>query len=898
MLIVLLFHPQESKSQYVTIPDPEFVAFLQNDFPQCMNGNQMDTTCSAIINLSDLNVSNTNIISLEGVQYFKSLYHLQYSYGMLETLGSALPPNLNGLSIEVTQITTLPQLPASLKHMYVAYNQLTTLPVLPDSLQFLNCDNNYLSYLLPLPSQLMELKCSYNQLLELPELPDGLITLIANNNFSLTCSPKLNKELFEVDFRFTGIECLPNIPHSLAIVNDIPNVSSVPICPPGNPCHINAPISGFAKIDANNNCIADSDDPPMQSIEVGLMANNGLFISNYHIADNGYFNFFPEDTGLYKVIFHNDINGFYYNCPGDSFLVFSVADLNANYSEEIVFNCLNNSDHNLAMNYMHMDSGMTFPGQKALIRIGAGNSMYSNVISCTNTVNSGTLTITINGPAQFDGVAAGSLYPDVVNGNVLTWNIPDWSLMNNWQSFRIRLLTNTNAQSGNIIELVAEINGSFVDLYPNDNMMTIPLMVLNSYDPNEKTVYPIGDLLYPYTDYLSYTIHFQNTGNAPAFNILIADTLEENLDTSTFLLVANSHPVSISQNGNILHFEFNNILLPDSASNEPNSHGFVQFKIKPISNLITNTNIHNRAAIYFDFNDPIITNQTSTYIYTPNTTPAFEFAPIGATWYYDQVCFGSCLFYYKFTSVDTATIGGLLFKKLEVYSLDFLLNDFPYNYIYVYADSSKMYYALSPTDEIKLLVDYDLNVGDTLISNALPGYPNSKSLVVGKSDTTINGFALKYLKLENTFDQGMVFYGKCLQYIGNESFMFPLAGFADPPVGGDLRCYFDSQVIEYRNPKYSNPFCDYYFIPSVESIEENNIQIYPNPAHDFIQINSGSPIQVVALIELTGRRIYELGNLYQTSLQIPATDLSDGLYLIQAIMSTGEIVHSRILIQH
>jgi hypothetical protein len=58
----------------------------------------------------------------------------------------------------------------------------------------------------------------------------------------------------------------------------------------------------------------------------------------------------------------------------------------------------------------------------------------------------------------------------------------------------------------------------------------------------------------------------------------------------------------------ILIFEFNNINLPDSASNPTGSQGFIKFKIAPNSNTPLGTVIENKAAIYFDFNEPIITN--------------------------------------------------------------------------------------------------------------------------------------------------------------------------------------------------------------------------------------------------------------------------------------------------
>jgi hypothetical protein len=61
---------------------------------------------------------------------------------------------------------------------------------------------------------------------------------------------------------------------------------------------------------------------------------------------------------------------------------------------------------------------------------------------------------------------------------------------------------------------------------------------------------------------------------------------------------------------NILEWTFNNILLPDSNVDEPGSHGFVKFMVSQKPGNPNGTVIHNSAGIYFDFNEPVITNQT------------------------------------------------------------------------------------------------------------------------------------------------------------------------------------------------------------------------------------------------------------------------------------------------
>ncbi len=62
-----------TKAQYVTIPDANFVTWLQTNVPSAMTGNQMDTTNSVVTSLDSVNVNNQNIADITGIQYFDSL---------------------------------------------------------------------------------------------------------------------------------------------------------------------------------------------------------------------------------------------------------------------------------------------------------------------------------------------------------------------------------------------------------------------------------------------------------------------------------------------------------------------------------------------------------------------------------------------------------------------------------------------------------------------------------------------------------------------------------------------------------------------------------------------------------------------------------------------------------
>ncbi len=137
---------------------------------------------------------------------------------------------------------------------------------------------------------------------------------------------------------------------------------------------------------------------------------------------------------------------------------------------------------------------------------------------------------------------------------------------------------------------------------------------VGSYDPNDKQGFPLGvgaDHMIPQEQEIEYLVRFQNTGTYAATNVIVLDTLDASLDVSTLRPGSSSHPYEMHVLGSgVLQFVFENIMLPDSNANEPGSHGFFQFAIQPKAGLQDGTVIKNEAAIYFDFNLPVITNQT------------------------------------------------------------------------------------------------------------------------------------------------------------------------------------------------------------------------------------------------------------------------------------------------
>lgn len=198
--------------------------------------------------------------------------------------------------------------------------------------------------------------------------------------------------------------------------------------------------------------------------------------------------------------------------------------------------------------------------------------------------------------------------PTSVTGNVITWT--DTTTLQQFEglSRNVTLYVPVGTPLGTQLVSSVVFDQADTEVTLANNTSTLQQTVVGSYDPNDKQVWP-RDLYHIENDsVLDYTIQFQNTGTDTAFNIVVIDTLPLDVDVTTIRFGAASHPYSYELSGNgILTFTFSHILLPDSNTNEPLSHGLVNFRIKPILPLTLGQTITNAADIYFDFNPPIRT---------------------------------------------------------------------------------------------------------------------------------------------------------------------------------------------------------------------------------------------------------------------------------------------------
>ena len=168
-----------------------------------------------------------------------------------------------------------------------------------------------------------------------------------------------------------------------------------------------------------------------------------------------------------------------------------------------------------------------------------------------------------------------------------------------------------------------QLSGGVEDYQTNNNFAEAFRVIQGSYDPNfvEINNVPNQTEIYLEDSTLTYTIHFQNTGTDTAFNVVVVDTIPEELNLLTFVAGASSHPYIYEiENGRKLKFTFSDILLPDSNVNEAMSHAFVSFSIRQNENNQIGDFITSKADIYFDFNEAVSTELLETEIVDNNVS--------------------------------------------------------------------------------------------------------------------------------------------------------------------------------------------------------------------------------------------------------------------------------------
>jgi uncharacterized repeat protein (TIGR01451 family) len=579
------------------------------------------------------NITN-NIANLTGIEAFLNVKKLDVSDNLLTALDVSMLTQLNILrcgsnDLNTLQIGSLP----SLEYLYCENNHLTSISLsgVPN-LKLLACNINNLTELdVNGLNALSFLSCYNNQITQLTfGNSHALRNLYCGNNF------------FEMlDLNDTAV--------SLLYCNDNPNLSQIflkngvnsPFETPQFPFPIptfsfsNTPMLQFICVDDDEiNAIVLSLNG--QNVNVNSYCNFTLGGNYNTVSGNVNLNCGGSNTNLSGVkvkisdgtnegLVFTDNDGHYTFFAGTQTVTVSPELENSDYfavtpaNYTFAFATSGNSalaDFCISSNGVHPDLEISIlplvparPGSDATYKI--------------NYRNKGTELLSGDVILNFDDAVLDfiSATPNIdsQSANTLSWN---FTSLAPFESREITFTVNVNSpmeipavNNGDILTFNTQINVVQTDETPADNTFTFSQTVIGSFDPNDKAVSKSVMALTALDEYLVYTVRFQNTGTAAAENVVVKDMLSSKLNLSTLQIVSSSHSYRATlTSGNKLEFFFEGINLPAESQNEPLSHGYISFKIKPKNNLVLNDIIENTAEIYFDFNFPVVTNTVSTSV--------------------------------------------------------------------------------------------------------------------------------------------------------------------------------------------------------------------------------------------------------------------------------------------
>ena len=368
-------------------------------------------------------------------------------------------------------------------------------------------------------------------------------------------------------------------------------------------------ITGTVYVDANNNCVRDAGENGISNVQIHCSG----FGYSYTNA-NGVYSF-KVPTGTYTV--SESVQQIYplASCQANNTVVSVTAasgcvstvnfannvlpihDLhiittsvnqpvpgNSYIQKVIVQNDGTLSESTIKLGYTH-DGQLSYSNSTPWTLAQQNAGMYPNWYSITS---------------GFPVLNAGAASASFVNYTVPT-NIP----------------INTVLSFQDTVAHTAPLASAWLtDNTPWNNVNYHQAVVVSSYDPNFKEVSPKGTGAPGYISVndsmLTYVVHFQNEGTYYAQNIVVVDSL------SPFLNIASLRPgysdksytTTVNENG-VIRFRFDNINLPwKSAYGDAMSSGMFTYSVKLKHGLSTGTQIKNTAAIYFDYNEPVITNTT------------------------------------------------------------------------------------------------------------------------------------------------------------------------------------------------------------------------------------------------------------------------------------------------
>lgn len=204
--------------------------------------------------------------------------------------------------------------------------------------------------------------------------------------------------------------------------------------------------------------------------------------------------------------------------------------------------------------------------------------------------------------------------PNQVVGNTLTWYLAPLTcnvLYTNFNEIEITTMADAAVQIGDSLTISVRSTPYVGDIDTNNNRQVYVLPVSSSNSSQNLRSYPQGKCAANYVNSnksIKYIARFQNTGLSDAINVRVLDIIPPELDPSSVRVIAASHPVITSLEGDSITYFFENINLPDSSAGQFVSQGYVIFTVDLLDTNLNDVPFLNNAEVYFDSNPLVYTN--------------------------------------------------------------------------------------------------------------------------------------------------------------------------------------------------------------------------------------------------------------------------------------------------
>lgn len=353
--------------------------------------------------------------------------------------------------------------------------------------------------------------------------------------------------------------------------------------------------------DGNNNCIQDATEGAVLQPSLTEVDSNNVPIDTISATSGFYYTEYGNVGDVYKFK-PISVTGYTVSCPATGWL---IDTLNIGNTGNLNFgvNCAIGNSFDLSVDpVLHGGTNM------ASVSIDVNNAYCSS----KNAV------VTVNYSPHYD-YSYSNISPATNNGQTVTWNINGVSNNTPGYIYLYLLPSATPPTVGDTANYSIDVTPVTGDTDATNNTVIIVDTIFGPYDPNYVNVAPQGYI--SAGTQLKYSVGFENTGNAPALNIHVLDTLPDQVDVNSLRMQAASARMytSVYHAGghNIIKFDFPGINLPDSVHNPHNCTGMFAFTIKTKTGLAVGTHIPNKVGIYFDNNEVVMTNTVTNIIGAP-----------------------------------------------------------------------------------------------------------------------------------------------------------------------------------------------------------------------------------------------------------------------------------------